>query len=47
MTNKEKYREFYKSHPDMCVFSAPWWLDAVSEDSWDVILIESSGGGGG
>lgn len=38
--NKEKYREFYKSHPDICVFSAPWWLDAVAGDSWDVILIE-------
>ena len=43
MSNKEKYREFYKSHPDMCVFSAPWWLDAVAGDTWDVILIEEGG----
>ena len=43
MTNKERYREFYKSHPDICVFSAPWWLDAVAGNAWDVILIEDSG----
>ncbi|MEL3901256.1 MAG: hypothetical protein P1P60_00255 [Treponema phagedenis] len=43
MTNKEKYRNFYKSHPDICVFSAPWWLDAVAGEAWDVILIEEGG----
>ena len=43
MSNKEKYREFYVAHPDICVFSAPWWLDAVAGDAWDVILIEEGG----
>lgn len=43
MTNKEKYCNFYKSHPDICVFSAPWWLDAVAGDAWDLILIEEGG----
>ena len=43
MTNKERYREFYKSHTDMCVFSSPWWLDAVAGGTWDVILIEEGG----
>lgn len=43
MSNKEKYRQFYTSHPDICVFSAPWWLDAVAGDTWDVVLIEEGG----
>lgn len=43
MTNKEKYREFYRFHPDICVFSSPWWLDTVAGDAWNVILIEQGG----
>ena len=43
MSNKEKYRQFYAVHPDICVFSAPWWLDAVAGGTWDVILIEEGG----
>ncbi len=44
MTNKERYYDFYSTHPDICVFSAPWWLDTVcGEDNWDVIIIEKNG----
>lgn len=44
MTNKEKYIEFYLKHPDICIFSAPWWLTAVcGEENWDVIIIEKNG----
>lgn len=44
MTNKEKYREFYNSHSDICIFSAPWWLDTIcGKDNWDVIFAEKNG----
>lgn len=44
MTNKEQYIDFYAKHPDICVFSAPWWLDAVAgSKNWDVILIKDKG----
>lgn len=41
MTNKEKYIDFYNQHPDICIYSSPWWLDATAgEKNWDVILVE-------
>jgi len=40
MSNKNKYLEFCTDHPDIPIFSQPWWLDAVCPNSWDVILIE-------
>lgn len=45
MTNKEKYKEFYLSHTDMCIFSAPWWLDTMAgAENWEVVLIEDKNG---
>lgn len=38
----DEYREFYQKHDDICVFSAPWWLDAVAPDRWDAILIKEN-----
>ncbi len=44
MANREQYYKFYEEHPDICVFSAPWWLDTVcGKDNWDVIIIEKNG----
>jgi hypothetical protein len=40
ISNKERYIQFCVDHPDIPIFSQPWWLDAVCPDSWDVILIE-------
>lgn len=43
LENKEKYREFYKQHHDICIFSSPWWLDTLAgAENWDVILIEKN-----
>lgn len=40
MLNNEIYIDFYKKHPDICIFSAPWWLDAVvGVGNWDVIFV--------
>lgn len=44
MTSKEKYIDFYSSHPDICIFSSPWWLDAVAGENWDVVLVENKNG---
>ena len=38
----DEYREFYQKHDDICVFSAPWWLDVVAPDEWDAILINEN-----
>ena len=44
MTNKDYYIDFYNKHPDICIFSSPWWLDAAcGEDNWDVIIVEING----
>jgi hypothetical protein len=42
LTNKQRYLQFCVEHPDIPIFSQPWWLDAVCPDQWDVILIEKS-----
>jgi hypothetical protein len=34
------YTQFCAEHPDIPVFSQPWWLDAVCPGQWDVILVE-------
>lgn len=45
MTNKQEYTEFFLSHPDICIFSSPWWLDAAAgEGKWDVVLIKDKNG---
>lgn len=42
MSNIEEYKVFYKENPDICVFSSPWWLDAVAQGNWDVILVKEN-----
>jgi hypothetical protein len=42
-SNKQRYMQFCLEHPDIPIFSQPWWLDAVCPDQWDVILIEKNG----
>ncbi len=44
MTDKQKYREFCKSEPNIPIFSKDWWLDSVcGENDWDVVLFEKGG----
>lgn len=44
MTNKEKYIEFCQtSGVYVSIFSQPWWLEAVSEGNWDVLIAEENG----
>lgn len=44
MINKDKYREFCNSEPNMPIFSQYWWLDAVcGEENWDVSVVEKGG----
>lgn len=40
MTNKELYRKFCRVEKKIPIFSQHWWLDAVSNDSWDVALVK-------
>jgi hypothetical protein len=40
INNKQRYLQFCAEHPDIPIFSQPWWLDAVCPGQWDVILIE-------
>jgi hypothetical protein len=39
-SNRQRYIQFCAEHPDIPIFSQPWWLDAVCPARWDVILIE-------
>ena len=40
MTNKEAYREFCKTAPDLPIFAQDWYLDAVCEGGeWGVALV--------
>jgi hypothetical protein len=41
-TNKQQYIQFCVEHPDIPIFSQPWWLDAVCPDQWNVILIKKN-----
>lgn len=41
--NKSKYRKLCVEEPSIPVFSQAWWLDAVSGDAWDVVLLENDG----
>ena len=39
MTNKERYTEFCRLHPEMPVMMQPWWLEAVcAGKQWDVMI---------
>lgn len=40
---KERYRELCSRESAIPVFYQAWWLDAVAEDSWDVVLVEKDG----
>lgn len=43
MTNTEKYRKFSVQEKTIPLFSKGWWMDAVCQQDWDVILIEEDG----
>ena len=40
MTNKEKYRQYCKSHPP-ALYQNDWWLDAVCGENWDAVFSEN------
>ncbi len=40
MTNKEKYILLEKQNKDLPVFMQSWWLDMVTNESWDVFVVE-------
>lgn len=43
MTNKAKYEQFCaESGVYIPIFSKPWWLEAVSNGTWDVLIAEES-----
>lgn len=42
MTNKEKYRELCKREGSIPVFMRDWWMDAVCNEDWDVIIYEEN-----
>lgn len=44
MINKERYIQFC-NHTEIYVpiFSQPWWLEAVSDGHWDVLIAEENG----
>lgn len=43
MTDLEKYRQFSEQETTIPLFSKGWWMDAVCQADWDVILIEENG----
>ncbi|MDA3866835.1 MAG: GNAT family N-acetyltransferase [Salinivirgaceae bacterium] len=40
MTNKEVYINFCSIEKEIPIFLQPWWLDAVCNDNWDVVLVQ-------
>lgn len=40
MTNKEKYQLFCEENKDIPIFSCWWWMEAVTNGEWDVLLHE-------
>jgi hypothetical protein len=42
MSTKQQYIQFCAEHPDIPIFSQPWWLDVVCPEQWDVILVEKN-----
>ncbi len=42
-TRKEAYQVFTESVSDLSVFAQPWFLDAVTQGQWDVIVVERGG----
>lgn len=44
MDNKAKYRKFCQSASDLPIFIQDWYLDALCQDDWDVVLVENNAG---
>ena len=45
MTNKEKYRDFCKSNPNLPIFMTDWWMDAVcAGKQWDTLIVQDEQG---
>lgn len=43
-SNKNKYKFFCESHPDIPLFSQYWWMEAACVGkTWDVLIVEKSG----
>ena len=40
MNSKERYRILCDHERSIPIFSRDWWLDAVSNEAWDVSLVE-------
>ncbi|MFA9464118.1 MAG: GNAT family N-acetyltransferase [Velocimicrobium sp.] len=43
MTNKEKYQLFCENNKDIPIFSCWWWMEEVTDGTWDVLLCEKNG----
>jgi hypothetical protein len=43
VTDKDKYRSLCLAEPAIPLFSRDWWLDAVGEAKWEVLLCEEKG----
>jgi len=41
--HKTRYRKLCSEEPSIPLFSQAWWLDALADDGWDVVLVESGG----
>lgn len=43
-SKQQQYRELCKKEESICVFSKPYWMDAVcGEENWDVLTVEQGG----
>lgn len=40
MNHKEEYRQVCSKEPSIPIFSQDWWLDAVTGDNWNVVLVK-------
>lgn len=43
ISNKEIYRRICSEQPTLPLFLQAWWMDAVAENTWDVILAQRNG----
>ena len=45
MSNKEEYKIYCESRPDIPLFSQYWWMDAACKGmTWDVLLYKNASG---
>jgi len=42
-SSKDKYRSLCRTEDSIPIFLKDWWLDAVSDEQWDVALLEEGG----